>query len=172
MPKAIDPDKRAAIEQAIRDGAGQVSRNAIAEAHGVAASTVGKIANQAGLTAAFDRAQTKNATRARTADMAAERAALKALLLAEARDLLADLHRPCTVYNFGGAENLFNSEELTKPTPIEKKLIITSAAIALDKHIAIEKLDAADDGAEQAVSVIENIMGALRGQGPGVGDSL
>jgi hypothetical protein len=169
MPKAIDPDKRAAILADIQ--AGTRSRAAIAREHNVSGWTVGKIAKDAGITDAFSRAQTKNATRARTADMAAERTALKALLLAEARDLLADLHRPCTVYNFGGAENRFNSEVLTAPTPIEKKLIITSAAIALDKHIAIEKLDAADDGVEQAVSVIENIMGALRGQGPGVGDS-
>jgi transposase-like protein len=81
VPAPLDPDKRAAIAQAIRDGG---TRNAIARDHDVAQSTVSRIAEQEGLVDAFDRSEIKRATEAKQADLAAQRAQLAQLLMEDA----------------------------------------------------------------------------------------
>lgn len=65
MPAPLEPDVRAAILDDIRAGG---TCRGIARTHGVAASTVAKIARAEGLTDAFERAQTKSATQAKMAD--------------------------------------------------------------------------------------------------------
>lgn len=79
MPRPLDPDKRAAILADIK--AGTKSRNQIARDHNVSVSTVTKIARQEGLTGAFDRSLTRNATAAAVADHASRRAALAERLI-------------------------------------------------------------------------------------------
>ena len=165
MPKPLDPAKRQAIEQAIRDGAGQCSRNGIARQFGVAASTVSKIATEAGIEPAFDRSQTVNATRAKAVDLAAGRAALAERWLAKANEALDRSEAPCTAYSFGGQLGEYAEHELPKPPAGEYRSFVTAAAVATDKLVALNKYDAGGEGVDQAVSTIEGIMSALRDAG-------
>ncbi|MER7206355.1 hypothetical protein ABT340_04750 [Streptosporangium sp. NPDC000239] len=138
MPRAIPDDVRDAILDSIRAGG---KRNAIARQHGVSVGTVTNIAQRAGLTGAFDRSATKNATEAKKADNAALRASTSRRFLEEANRFLDDLHRPALIWNFGGKDNTFNSKELPEPPTADKRNLIVSAATAIDKHLAVEKHD-------------------------------
>src|SRR5688500_5983787 len=74
----IPDDEREAIAAAIREGR---PRNEIAREFNRSAGTVSNIATEFGLTDAFDRSATKNATEARQADNQALRAELSHRLL-------------------------------------------------------------------------------------------
>lgn len=138
MPVRIPDDQRAAIIADIT--ANQKSRNQIARDHQVAASTVGKIAKDAGLTGSFDRAQTEKATRARATDLAACRANLQSRLLALAA---AGIEQAETM--------------LDDATSVQA---MTIAGIALDKHLALVKHDAAQ-GADAGRSLLGDLGRAL-----------
>ncbi|MFF4412131.1 hypothetical protein ACFYY8_06330 [Streptosporangium sp. NPDC001559] len=138
MPPRIPDDVRDAILDSIHAGG---KRNEIARQHGVSPSTVSKIARDEGVTTAFDRTQTKNATEAKKADNAALRATTSRRFLEEANRFLDDLHRPALIWNFGGKDNTFNSKELPEPPTADKRNLIVSAATAIDKHLAVEKHD-------------------------------
>jgi transposase-like protein len=138
VPAPLDPVLRAAIAEAIKAGG---KRNEIAREHSVSPSTVSKIARDDGLTGAFDRSQTKNATEAARVDNAALRASTSRRFLEEANRFLDDLHKPHTAYNFGGKDNTFNSKEFPEPPVTDKRNLITAAAVAIDKHLAVEKHD-------------------------------
>lgn len=139
MPRPIPDNVRLAILADIE--AGRKSRNQIARDHNVSVGTVTNIAKRAGLTTAFDRSSTKNATEAAKVDNAALRAATSRRFLEEANHFLDDLHAPTLVFNFGGKDNTFNSKELPKPPTADRRNLITSAAVAIDKHLAVEKHD-------------------------------
>lgn len=159
MPPPLDPDKRAAIAQAIRGGG---RRNEVARAHGVSPSTVTTIAKHEGIDGAFDRTATKRATEARNADVAAERARLKQLLVSDAHRLRELLWKPCTVYKFGGKDNTLNSVDLAEPDFEGKRNLMTSVGIAVDKVAALEKLDMGG-GVEEAAGLIRDLVDSIRG---------
>lgn len=138
MPRIPD-DVRAAILDDIK--AGQKSRNQIARDHHVGVGSVTNIAKHAGLTDAFDRSSTKNATEAARLDNAALRATTSRRLLEEANRFLDDLHRPHVAFNFGGKDNSYNEREMPEPPIADKRNLMTAAAIAIDKHLAVEKHD-------------------------------
>jgi transposase-like protein len=115
------------------------SRNETAREHEVSASTVSRIA--AANARSFDRSKTKNATEAARVDNAALRASTSRRFLEEANRFLDDLHKPHTAYNFGGKDNTFNSKEFPEPPVTDKRNLITAAAVAIDKHLAVEKHD-------------------------------
>jgi transposase-like protein len=140
MPAPLAPGLRAAILASLR--AGQ-TRNKAAREHGVSFSTVTKIAAAEGIS--FDRSQTKSATDAAVADMRAIRAATSRRFLAEANLLLDQMHQPHVSFNFGGKDNTYEEHEFGEPPVDAKRTLITSAAIAYDKHLAQERHDA-DDG--------------------------
>lgn len=156
MPKPLDPVLRAAIVEAIKAGG---TRNQIARDLGVSPSTVSKIARDDGLTSAFDRSQTKNATEAAKADNAALRAATSRRFLEECNRFLDDLHAPILVWNFGGKDNTFNSKELPKPSTADKRNLITSAAVAIDKHLAVEKHDNSGESHAAVDAWLEEMTG-------------
>lgn len=160
MPAPLDPAKRAAIAEAIRDGG--KGRNEIARDHGVSASTVGKIAEAEGIDGAFDRAQTKRATEARNADVAARRAELKKLLVEDAHRLRAQLWAPCVMHNFGGKDNTHNSIDLPQPTFEQQRNIMTSVGIAVQRVADLEKLDMGG-GVEEAAGLIRDLVDSIRG---------
>lgn len=140
MPAPLAPRKRAAI---LRDLKAGKTRNVTARAHAVSASTVTKIAAEEGVS--FDRSQTKSATEAAVADMRAIRAATSRRFLDEANKLLDQLHEPHVAFNFGGKDNTYEEHEFVEPPVDAKRTLITSAAIAYDKHLAQDRHDA-DDG--------------------------
>jgi DNA-binding CsgD family transcriptional regulator len=136
VPAALDPAKRAAILEQIRAGK---NRNEIARDLEVSGSTVSKIARENDH--AFDRTQTKNATEAARADNAALRASTSRRFLIKANELLDQMDAPHVAFNFGGKDNTFNSKELDKPPVSDLRNLMTAAAVAIDKHLVIEKHD-------------------------------
>lgn len=158
MPPPLDPDKRAAILQAIRGGG---TCRGIARKHAVDPSTVSKIAKDAGITDAFQRGQTKNATEAAIADNKARRAATSRRFLDECNAFLDDLHKPHVVFNFGGKDNSYNERTFDEPPTADKRNLIISAATAFDKHLVAERHDA-DTGAAGARSVLGQLAAGLQ----------
>ncbi|GAA3441050.1 hypothetical protein [Planomonospora venezuelensis] len=157
--KALPDDKRQAILDDIK--ASQKSRNAIARDHDVSVGTVTNIAKRNGLTTAFDRSSTKRATEAKQADNRAVRAELSRRLLAKAGDLLDQMDGEYLVYSFGGKDNTFNSKVLPKPPAAELRNLMTSAAVAIDKHVVIDRHDSGA-GAEQAVSLLGALLDGMQ----------
>lgn len=159
MPKPLDPAKRAAILTDIR--AGTLSARAIAKAHGVAPSTVSKLAADNGVVDAFERAHTEKATRAREADSRAERAALKADLLADARRLRERAWRPYTVAM--GTPMGVQKVTLDLPPLGDVRSAYTAIGIVIDKHLALDRHDnAGGAGVDDAVSMLTNLAAGIR----------
>jgi transposase-like protein len=136
VPRPLDDTKRAAILDDIRAGK---PRNTVARDHGVSGSTVSKLARENDL--AFDRSQTKNATEAKKADNAALRAATSRRLLEKANEFLDQMDRPHLAFNFGGKDNTYNEKWLDRPPVTDLRNLMTAAAVAVDKHLVIEKHD-------------------------------
>lgn len=158
MPPRVPDDERAAILEDVR--AGQLSRNAIARKHGRSVSTVTGIANAAGHSDAFDRSQTENATRARRTDLAAARAALAERWMRVANDVLDQLDQPHTVWAFAGKDGVFRQRELPRPPTGDLRNLVTSAAVATDKHLVLDKHNTGD-GVEEARSMLGNVAAAI-----------
>lgn len=158
MPRIPD-DKRAAIEADIR--AGQKSRNQIARDHDVSVGSVTNIAKGLGLTTAFDRSATKNATKAAQLDAKARRAVLQHRFLDRAERALDDMERAHLVFNFGGKENTYAEHLLDRPPTGDQRNLMIIAATGLDKSIAIDRHDA-DTMANAAV---DTWLDAMLGRG-------
>lgn len=158
MPKPLPPDLRNAIAEAIRAGG---KRNQIAREHGVSPSTVSKIARDDGLTNAFDRTHTENATRAKQADNRAMRAELARRLLVKANEFIDLMDQPHKVFNFGGKDNTYNEKTLPRPPASDLRNLMTAAAVAIDKHVVIERLDSGA-GADQAASLLGSLFDQLQ----------
>jgi transposase-like protein len=162
MPPPLDPDKRHAIAQAIREGG---HRNAIAREHDVAGSTVGKIAKeleaQGELDAPpFDRAQTQRAREALDQDQALNRARLQALLLSDAHRLREQLWLPCVMHNFGGRDNTHNSIDLPQPTFEQQKAIMSAVSLAVDRVVRLD--NRSEEAEKQAASLIKGLVDDIR----------
>lgn len=156
MPKPLDPEKREAIEQAIRAGG---HRNAIARDHGVSGSTVTKIAKdletRGDLTDAppFDRSQTSIATESRQVDLAARRAELSELLLNDAFWLRQMAHEGEFPIVVGGVKN--PRVIMVPPNPNDLRNLFQALAVAVDKaHV----LTGATDDQARAATLLERLM--------------
>jgi transposase len=139
MPSPIPEETRQAVLEDIASDE-DLSTRKIADRHGVSESTVRKIAKDNGFTDAFTRANTENATRARVADMKAQRAELAATLLEDALKLR---ERAWTAYTYyerskDGVERV----QLDLPPLAEVRNAYTALAIAIDKHVVLDKHDA------------------------------
>jgi hypothetical protein len=164
MAKQVSDTEREAILADIHTG--ELSRNAIARKHGRSVGTITNIAATAGLSeSAFDRSATVNATRARSIDLADARLKLQERWARKAVEGLDRSESPCTVYGFVGTQlgAEFISEELPLPPANDYRSFVTAAAVATDKMLALAKYDAGTTGVDDAVSVIGNIVDALRG---------
>lgn len=159
MPPRMDDSKRQQILEAVTNANGR-SRNDIAREFGVSGSTVGRIADEAGVQDAWDRTNTEKGTQARSADLAELRSRTAARFLQKANEMLDRLEEPCEVFAFGGAENRFNSEILHRPPSAEARNLMTAAAIALDKHVLLDKHDADDSGGAAVDAWLRHVMGS------------
>jgi transposase-like protein len=160
VPAPLSDDKRQAILDAIRDGHGVRSARDIGRQHDVSPSTVSKLARDHGLRDAFARAKTKNATAARTGDMREARSQLAQRLIREANEALDDMRKPTLVYAFGGRDNEYNEHELQRPSISDRRSLMTMAAVAIDKHVVLDRHDA-DAGSDEAVSMLGRIADGL-----------
>lgn len=159
MPPRMDDTKRQTIIDTIRDSAGNKSTGALAKELGVSRTTIHRLAKEAGLEGIWERSQTENATRAREADMAELRSQTAARFLHEANKMLDRLNEPCEVFAFGGAENRFNSHVLDRPPSAEVRNFMTSAAIAMDKHVLLDKHDTSETGGAAVDAWLRHIIG-------------
>lgn len=140
MPPPLDPDKRAAILQAIR--AGGRSRGAIARDHDVSPSTVTNIAKAAGLNTAFDRAQTKKATEAAQVDHKARLVALASRAAGVSENVIASMEQ-------------MTAEDWANVSPYTRGLIF---GITADKA---RELASDDDDSAQVVSLLGGLFDQL-----------
>lgn len=142
MPAPLDPDKRAAILEAIlaspQTGEG---RNAIARRFEVGQATVNRIVAQEGITEAWDRSATQRATDLRNVDIKARQAELAQLLAEDAHRLRRMLWEPCTVFKFGGKDNTLAEHNLDEPDFEGKRNLMTTIAIAVDKIAVLTRDD-------------------------------
>lgn len=158
MPTRIPDDRRAAILADIQAGK---PRNAIARQHNVAASTVSKIAQQEGVDGAFDRSQLENATRARVADLRAQRAAIAADLLADVQKLRSRAWSAYVVpMSAGGKDGGVELVTLELPPLAEVRNAYTSIGIILDKHLLLTRHD--DDTSDGAKSMLGALAAGLQ----------
>jgi len=136
-----------------------LARNEIARKTKLGAGTVTKIIKDAGLS--FDRADTQAATAAKVIDNKARRAALSERLLVIAGQQLDRIDQPGLVYAFGGKDNDYNEHWQDRPPPADVRNLMTAAAVAIDKHAVLEKLDT-DSGAAGARSMLGELGAALQ----------
>lgn len=148
MPAPLDPAKREAIADSIRQGAGTASCRGIAAEHGVSPSTVRTIAKEINLPDAFARAQTKNATRAAVADAASRRAALATRMLDLAERIADRATEPYTVI-VATKDDVYR-EQLDEPPLDQVRQAMTALGIAIDKHVALIRFDTKDNGGSEA----------------------
>lgn len=143
--KRITPKTRAAILTAIRHPAGR-SRAAIAREHNVAARTVQRIADEAGITNPWCTADTRAATQSATDRRRATRSQLADDLLADAQRLRALFADPAawrkTMMGPEGAEQV-RADDVEIAAGIRNHF--TSIGIAVDKTIVIDRHDTGDD---------------------------
>lgn len=155
MPRQpIPEDKRQAITADIRAGK---TRNAIARERNVAAGTVTKIAQEAGLN--FDRSATKRATEAKVADQRAQRAVTSQRFLDKANDLLDQMDMPHMVFNIGGKDNVYTEHLMDVPPTGDLRNLMVSAGVAFDKHLAADRHDSDDQGLAAVDAWLRTMLG-------------
>jgi hypothetical protein len=150
----INPAIRDAI---IADFATDKARNQIARDHGVGLGTVTKIAQEVGHV--FDRSATKHATEAVVADNKARRADVSRKFLEKADKLLDQMEQPHIVFNIGGKDNVYTEHLMDAPPTADIRNLMTSAAIAFDKHMAADKHDSDDHGLAAVDAWLRNMLG-------------
>lgn len=160
MPARITDEIRAGIRAAVVDPADTRSRAELARAFGIAPSSVGRIAAEAGAETPWDTSGTREATVAARDRLKAKRAALSERFLDEAERALDRLRGPWEVYAFGGKDNEFNSRVLADVPAADLRNVMTSAAVAFDKHLAADKHDAHDE-ADEGISMIGKLADGL-----------
>lgn len=148
--------ERERIAQLHAEGA---SCNAIAKDLGRSPSTISKAAKAAGLS--FDADRTAPATENRMASNRAKRALLETRLLDEAGLLLDALHKPHTVFSFGGRDNTYAEETLPEPDVAAKATLVRAAGTAVDKALKLADADRAGTGAEAGKSMVGALFAAL-----------
>lgn len=171
MPAPLDPEKRAAIEDAIRharDTDPPRSSHHIAQEHGVAQSTVARIAKQLEAAGqlpgpAWDRTKTENASRARATDNAARRADLEARFLDAAVSELDALKVPTVVGQFGGRDNVWSEREFALPPHNVRATLVATAARAAKAAADLAGAGQADP-AEQGKAAVLQLVDAIRGR--------
>lgn len=140
-----------------------LGRNAISREMGITNSCVSRTAAYLGLT--FDRSKIEAATRARLADLAERRSLLAEALQSDAEKLRQQMWEPTLVYAFGGKENSFNSELLDEAPPAEKRALMGTAGMAIDRSLKLAPVEAsggADDAKSMLGKLAEGIAALVR----------
>ncbi|MFI5739182.1 hypothetical protein ACIA9I_12505 [Streptomyces anulatus] len=129
-----------------------LGRNAISREMGICFAVVSRTAEHLELT--FDRSRIEAATAARLADLAERRSILAEQLTSDAERLRKKLWEPTFVYAFGGAQNIYNSEPVDEPPPADKRSLMSTAGIAIDKSIKLAPAETSGSGADDAKSML------------------
>ncbi|MCQ9706614.1 helix-turn-helix domain-containing protein [Streptomyces sp. BSP1] len=133
------------------------SRNEIAKTIGRSPSTVSKIAAGFEPPLTFDRApQVEAATRVRTADLAARRAALALDLHTDAERLRAQLWAPTVHGEFAGREGDWHETHLPQPRFGDQRAIIASVQTAVGTSLRLAPVEGGEDAGQ-----VRSMLGAL-----------
>ncbi|WP_441251185.1 helix-turn-helix domain-containing protein [Kitasatospora sp. McL0602] len=155
-PRPVTQDDYDQIRELHAQGLG---RNEIMRETGRSANVVSRLAAEMGLS--FARAgQIAEATEIRRQDLAARRLLLAEQLQADAEQLRQQLWQPAVVYAFGGKDNTFESEELPEPPAADKRALMSTVGIAIDRSLKLEPVRD-DSGADAARSMIGQLMTGL-----------
>lgn len=144
-----------------------MTRNDIARQLGRAPATISTYAAAQGLS--FDRSRIEAATEARKADFRARRAELSDQLLTRAAEFLRQMDEPHLTFKIGGRDNVYTEHILDRPPVEALRNLVLSAAIAIDKHAVLEKIDS-DTGSDAAGSLLGALFAQLQarhGDSPG-----
>lgn len=161
MPKPLSTRKRNTVLADIRAAkANGSSVRKIATAHGIAPSTVTRIAKEHGLGDAFERSQTRKATRAREDDCKALRAQLKLDLLTDAQRFRKRAWESYQVVvgTPEGAEIV----HLDLPPLPDARAAYTAIGIAVDKSIRLEQHDSDEGGVSAVDEWLRGMLGESR----------
>lgn len=153
-PRPVTDETRA--EVARLHGLG-IGRNEIGRIMGIAAGTVTKIAQAAGLD--FDRTMTALAVEAQRIEMADERATISRMLLVQARKSLELMDAPHLLTNFN-KDGAYDERLLPEATPEARRNHVVAAGVALQHHTALVKVDAGRDS-EAARGLVGDLHDAL-----------
>lgn len=133
------------------------SRNEIARELGRSPSTVSKIAAALDPPLSFDRAeQVEAATRVRTADLAARRAALALDLQDDAERLRAQLWAPTVHGEFAGREGEWHETRLDQPRFADQRQIIGAVQTAVGTSLRLAPAEGGEDAGQ-----VRSMLGAL-----------
>lgn len=155
-PRPVTEDDYARVRHLHAQGLG---RNDIARAMDRSGQVISRLAAEQGLS--FARAgEVAAATEVRRADLAARRLLLAEQLQADAERLRAQLWQPAVVFAFGGKDNTFESETLPEPPAADKKNLMSTAGIAIDRSLKLEPVRD-DGGATAARSMVGQLMAGL-----------
>ncbi|WP_432194731.1 helix-turn-helix domain-containing protein [Streptomyces sp. bgisy027] len=148
-----DQDRRRVRELHAQDK----SRNEIAREINRSPSTVSKIAAAFDPPLSFDRApQVEAATRVRTADLAARRAALASALQDDAERLRTQLWAPTVHGEFAGREGEWHETPLPQPRFGDQRAIIASVQTAVGTSLRLAPAEGGDDAGQ-----VRSMLGAL-----------
>ncbi|MEU4998260.1 helix-turn-helix domain-containing protein [Streptomyces sp. NPDC021622] len=154
MARPITADDRRRVREL---HAQDKSRNEIARALNRSPSTVSKIAAAFEPPLTFDRApQVEAATRARTADLAARRAALALALQGDAERLRTQLWAPTMHGEFAGREGEWHETHLPQPRFGDQRAIVASVQTAVGTSLRLAPVEGGEN-AEQ----VRSMLGAL-----------
>jgi len=135
----VDDATKARVVQLAREG---MTRNAVAREVGIAPRTVSRICDAAVPPVTFDRAQTAVAVAAHSMDAKAQRALLSQRMLTEANAALDRLHEPHVV--IGWYQGMASEHVLANPAAADVRAYMLAAAVAVDRHMALERHDGSD----------------------------
>ena len=154
MPPRISDGRRAQIVAAIRAANGSRSTRSIGNEFGISASTVTKIAKNAGIQNAFDRTEVEKALTARAVDHKARRAVIADWLLDDIDRFRARAWSPYTQVISGPQGAEFVTTKL--PSLGDQRNAYVTIAMNLDKHVMLARFDyAGGDGP------IKGLLGTL-----------
>lgn len=159
MRKRITERLREAIIAELHKGDGVTK---IARKHGISVSPVIRIRKEEGLQPLPSEAAKISAANARDAwllEARRRRAKLMVDLLGDAEKLRLQLWQPALMNGFGGKDYVYAEHVLTQPDAKNQQYIITAAAIAIDKSLALEKHD--QEGAAAAKAAIIALVDSL-----------
>lgn len=156
MTSPVTDEECAQIAALLKEGK---SYAAITEATGRGRSTISRIAKEIGHVAGQSNAA--RAREARSAYSAERRAAIAAKATEEAELLLAQLHEPHKVYNFGGRDNTYNEEMHDEPPVDAKRAMVQSFRELMRTVLDIDRHDnKAEDGLAAVDQWLRDITGA------------
>lgn len=161
MARQIPAELEQAIQADLRANWGTVGLRQIGRRHGVADSTVLRVARAAGIEKASpgpEYSDTKKAVQDRRQRLTAQRQALAEDLLRIARDTALELAKGSVVTGVSFGEVV--SGDAHRLTARDRQALLTSLGIALDKHRMLENFDTTEGAGE-----IANFLRALSGGG-------